>query len=194
MINLYVNYYNEPNHIRKAELDYCLRKNILNKELNVIVIEQNNRPTFKEFFNYINKVSNKDDVNIIANTDIYFESLEQIKRINYNQMFALSRYDVEITNGIVSKIEFNPRNNSQDVWIMKGCPVGVYGDFEIGLPGCDNRIAYEFSKATYEVSNPSLSIRTYHLHNSGIRNYVQGKLENTIPPPYKYLEPSHVNI
>jgi hypothetical protein len=57
----------------------------------------------------------------------------------------------------------------------------VYGNFTLGMRGCDNRIAAEFEIAGYRVSNPSKSIRSYHVHNSGIRNYTT---TDVIPKPY----------
>lgn len=41
----------------------------------------------------------------------------------------------------------------------------------IVVHNCDNRIAYEIKKAGYNISNPSRTIHTWHLHNSGVRGY-----------------------
>jgi len=44
-------------------------------------------------------------------------------------------------------------------------------NFTQGVPGCDNKIAYLLQEAGYVVTNPSTTIKTYHLHLSGIRHY-----------------------
>jgi len=62
------------------------------------------------------------------------------------------------------------------------------GDYFIGCVGCDNRIAWEFEQAGYQVSNPSKTIRCHHLHASGIRAVVD-RSKWLVPPPYKVLEP-----
>jgi len=182
MINLYQNYYEESNLLRRKELDHCRSCNIQNPKLNVQQIKSNKRLTFTDFFQAINKITKPDDINVIANLDIIFDdSIDLAKNMHYNDFYCLTRYDL-INNEPV----FYNRAVSQDVWIWKGEIKGVFGDFELGQLGCDNKLAFEARKATYNVSNPSLSIKTYHLHESGFRNY---KKEDVIAGPYLHLEP-----
>ena len=49
------------------------------------------RPTYNDFFAMINIVSEPNDINIIANSDIFFDSsLGYISTMKTNQCFALS--------------------------------------------------------------------------------------------------------
>lgn len=54
---------------------------------------------------------------------------------------------------------------------------------------CDNAIANRLENAGYNVLNPSKDIRTFHLHNSGIRNYTS---KDRVPPPYKLIHPHNL--
>lgn len=186
MINLYINYYKDKNLERQKEIDYCFYKNISNENLNVIILDSQARVTFKMFFDKINKITFKNDINIIANSDIFFdESLNFVNNIKDNECYALSRWDLD-KNGQAK--HFN-RADSQDTWIIKGfVKKNMFGDFNMGFRGCDNRLAYEFEHAGYKILNPSLTIKTYHLHNTGIRNYNMSP-EFLVPKPYLTVNP-----
>jgi len=185
LINLFTTYYNEKNPERAEELRTCLVKNkSCNSISNIHVLSEvkedkfllkhnfkiriiYNRPTFNDFINEINLISSDEDINIIANADIYFDqSLDALIGLSLQgRCFALTRWDVR-HGGRVKLIELA---NSQDVWIFQGNITGIAGEIPIGVPGCDNRLAYEIRKAGYCLSNPSISIKSYHLHNSNYR-------------------------
>ena len=95
-MNLFINYYNAGS--RQDEIDYCLKKNLENPlikrvvalmvkgvtemvehpKLTIIYIED--RPTYQRFFNETRKY---EGVNIIANSDIFFdETLGEFSDIN----------------------------------------------------------------------------------------------------------------
>lgn len=151
------------------------------------------RPTFRTFFNAINHIQKNtdnnfgnvtfgDNINIVANSDIYFESLPILP--TQNQVFALTRYEVE-PNG---NIRFLNRSDSQDTYIFRGSvTIPQYDHFFIGTPGCDNRICYELKRAGYEVLNPSLTIKTYHLH-LGQKSYDNST--ERVKTPYLRLNPT----
>ena len=87
---------------------------------------------------------------------------------------------------------FMNRADSQDVWAFYGAVPKIEGaDFFVGgVAGCDNRIAKLLEDSGYNVVNPSIDIKTYHLHETGVRNYIEnGKIKETIPPPYKLVPP-----
>ncbi len=187
MINFFTNYYIDKNSDRQQELDLCLHNNFENKLLNVVVLSDSNRLTYNDFFNVINKYTDLDDINIIANSDIYFdESIEYALSLKAKQCYALSRWDI---NSDRTATHFN-RSDSQDCWIFRGKITGVAGNFFLGYRGCDNRIAHEIRQAGWEISNPSLTIKSYHLHLSGIRNYTVINDKFLVPPPYLTLTPS----
>lgn len=157
----------------------------------IIFSIQNHRVTYRDLFNAVNQVTTDSDINIIANTDIYFNhsSIGILKElINLeNVCFALHRHEKG------KKYIF--RNCTQDAWIFKGkIKDKVYSDFCLGIPGCDNRIAYELKKVGYQLFNPSTSIVIFHHHESEIRNYYQLEqvgmaeyLKARIPPPHEFL-------
>ena len=155
-----------------------------------------NRPTYNDHFAITQKFQN--DINIISNSDIMFDE-EGIKMvIDYfidngkKKCIALSRWelknDYSLTNATLLDYEW-----SQDCWIFYG---GVDSNesysFPLGKPGCDNRIAMVLSENGYDVTNPSKTVRTFHLHLSQVRNYVSNSDADRVPPPYKLLPTSHL--
>ncbi len=183
MIRLFYNYYEDKNVHRKREIDFCLQKNLANPYVMTIVFETKFKPEYQFFFNKINEITGSDDINIICNSDIFLdETITLTSKMTHNDVWALARWDYYSENNIV----FANRPDSQDVWIMKGKVRPVVGDFTLGIRGCDNRIAHEFRQAGYNITNPSLSVKTYHVHNSGVRNYT---FKDVVPPPYLTLSP-----
>jgi hypothetical protein len=166
------------------------------------------RLTYKRAFDYAS--SFKDDVIwALSNADIYFDdSLQYLKDVSLqNVIYALSRHDV-LPDGSNKFIDEEYAHGSQDVWIFK-TPLKsaeMFTDFKLGVPGCDNRIAYEIMKADYILVNPSKVIKCYHLdltketdidkRTAGYMqmhttdNVIEGKIA---PPPYQfYIFPSNV--
>jgi hypothetical protein len=114
--------------------------------------------------------------------DIYFEDLSYIKNLGEDSVFALTRYNVDI-NGVAT---FWNTPDSQDVWIFNGKIKEVIDcDFSLGIGGCDNAIAERMRRSGISVLNPSLQLKTYHLHNTNYRTYDPSK---TIPVPYFFPE------
>ena len=191
MINLFINPYKADNKHRQAELDYCLDSNESNPLIDRI-IPFPDRMTYSDFFN--ETANYPDDINILANTDIYFnETLELIKDIKENECYAITRS--ELNNGKVVRFEEKHAYNaeakakhSQDVWAFKGSVKNVFGNFNLGVPGCDNRIAFEIAKA-YRIKNPCYQIQCIHKHSSQERNYNLPKGVTRILPPYKWVDP-----
>ena len=67
----------------------------------------------------------------------------------------------------------------------------VDGSYCLGRPGCDNRIAFEFNKAGYRLSNPSKTIQAIHLHTVNIRSYTQ---DDRIVGDYLYIPTSVLEV
>jgi hypothetical protein len=185
MIRLFYNYYEDKAPLRKKEIDLCLQKNLSNSFINTVVFETPTKPTYDLFFQKINDITGPDDINIICNSDIFFdETIQLAEQIKHKEMFALLRWE-----WLPAGPRFFERPDSQDTWIVRGKVENVFGDFSLGIRGCDNRIAHEFEKAGYKVSNPSQSIKTYHVHNSGVRNYT---MKEVIPGPYLTISSSRL--
>lgn len=199
--NLYTSFYDEQKEVRKSELIYCLEQNALNSQIDKIFvllesgeppiqnskinyIPCNGKPTFKMFFDLINQVSSEQDVNVISNSDIFFDdSIVFVNNIRWKQdCYALSRWEINPDGSKGEQIQ--TRGDSQDVWVIKGTLRDFgYCDFYLARLGCDNRIAWEFKEAGYEVTNPSKHIYAWHNHASHIRNYDEVN-RDCVPPPY----------
>lgn len=202
-INLISCYYKSNNIIRQQELDFCKEKNIEVGFDNIFFWDEDYIPTYNQLFEIANKTP--EDINVIANGDIFFEenSLEQLKYFftNYDDdmnkvCLALSRWEY-VSDGNHS-IKWS--NQSQDVWCFLGkIDYNYRTDFQIGTPGCDNRVAGElYYHMNYKVLNPSYSIRTIHYHNSGdsTRTYYDkdGNKTRHIPGPYYFINPTHLEM
>lgn len=216
MVNLFINYYIDKVEARRQEIDEVLERNIENELIDNIVvlceykfievfklkfildkikiIEIADRPTFRDFFNEVNKFATIDfenDINIISNSDIYFDDLRAIKYFyennnNKNTCMALSRWDIDRDG---KAIHFN-RHDSFDTWIFYGL-LGYISDcdFNFGKAGCDNSVTERIQRAGYNVINPSVDIKTMHLHLSGIRNY---NPREPTPKPYLLIPPHRI--
>lgn len=222
--NLYINFYVDKNPERQNELNKCLIDNLLNSEVDNVyiiidsihidslkkildsykylfskirLIDCKIRPTFNDYFKVTNVYSSDDDLSIIANTDIIIPSdtISKLKHWHWNSNYciALCRYD--ITNGLTMEYEFFNRPDAQDTWIIKGkFPTHERANFTLGVAGCDNVIAYCLSDY-FKVINPSLEIKTYHLHLTNVRNYISehNQIER-LSPPYLVIHPTNLPV
>jgi hypothetical protein len=102
-----------------------------------------------------------------------------------NACLALSRWDV----GEDGKAVLFERGDSQDTWVFRGHVREANGDFPLGAWDCDNKIAWELERAGFEVRNPALSLRTYHIHHCGYRSYEEDPPDFGICPPFRYVTP-----
>lgn len=136
-------------------------------------------------------------VYIILNSDIVVPEAaarqigELLCRKGRAASICLSRYEssLEAMRGADEDAKARLRPNhrgSQDLWAFRGGSHirdlrGV--DVPLGIPGCDHRIAWALNQRT-ETLNPSLSIRTYHVHKSNFRTYTKA---SKIPKPWHYI-------
>jgi len=198
---------------RQHELIECLKKNINNPYIDKIIllneqiydlnkyginsdkIEQVNikyRLSYHYALNYI-KTSIDNSHCILANTDIYFdESIQTLRSLNLtNKFLALLRYNINEDNSV--ELHNGGRPDSQDAWIIDSdINIDIDDDFKfnLGKPGCDNAITYIMFKNRYVVYNPSLTIKSYHLHKTDIRDY--NSTELVITPFYLFSEPTEI--
>lgn len=223
MTNLIINYYTDKNKTRQDELNFCLKKNIENKlidrviligfqhdlekainyitenlneyQYKVRIVVNDVRPAYNHFFGVISG-RYQHDINIISNTDIYFnETLQSAIDFDWGKektCMALSRWDLNIKPQMPAGVlqHFNTPD-SQDAWIFKGeVPVIEGATFTMGMAGCDNKIAYLLAHAGYNVINPSKTIQAIHYHVSKVRNYNPIEDRKIIQPPYKTIHSS----
>ena len=146
------------------------------------------RPSFAELF----LMCKPRMLNVITNADIYFEELP-IHPFSPSEVFALSRWDVRPDG----QAYLWDHGDSQDTYVIYGGPHYIRADFPQGVAGCDNRLLHVLRTAGYTVTNPSKTIKTYHLHNVAWRSYLvdpngkargQDKIER-IPGPYAFCKP-----
>ncbi len=207
---LWINWYIDPDAERQAEIERALEKNLASclfseivlladpaaqdpfsgTDASVVRIGVAARPSFDTFFAEIASRSLDTDLNVIANSDIYFD--ETLALLDHYPMagrcVALSRWDVESDGSSRFLDEHGyTRAWSQDAWIFLGIPRGIEADFLLGKRGCDNRLAHEIARAGYHVENPSVTVKAHHLHQTAIRRYTQGD-EDLVPKPYKGIE------
>lgn len=220
-INLIVQYYKCGKEDRQQEIDTCLSSNLSNEFISSVHVltEQltdfskfphckkikqtviGERLTFETAFQYANQHADH-QVWILSNADIYFdESLRLLIDAKLDEaIFALTRYDIQ-KDGSSTIVDPAFSHGSQDAWIFK-TPIRLNrlsAKFFLGIPGCDNRIAYEFINAGYKVINPSKIIFAYHLDLIREKNifergveYAKFVTEENInrglaaPPPYQH--------
>src|SRR5205814_1982921 len=106
---------------------------------------------------------------IVANADIFFdESLARLEGYDLTgKLLCVSRWDVQPDGSV----KFFAQSDSQDAWIFR-TPIPEFpSDFQLGVPACDNRLAWEAERAGLKVINPAPSIRAGHLHLSQVRRY-----------------------
>ena len=138
-----------------------------------------------------------DAVVALVNADIYVgEEMAEVWRIRWeDRALCLLRWD-DLGEGASRARLFGPRSDSQDVWMFSATSVTSRQwpwkevDIPLGKPGCDNAILHLLLKQRFLLSNPALSLKTYHLHNSGIRSYGNG--DTVYSPVYIHLEPTYL--
>jgi hypothetical protein len=150
-----------------------------------------------------------DDVMVaFANADIQIDSKtwRQLWDVDLtDKCLALLRYDVPESNFEEDAKLFGPRADSQDTWVIQakdmkkrigqgreptlgGEEVLKGLDIRFGQMGCDNAFALEMFRKKFLVVNPAYSLKTFHYHNSGIRNY---KTDDVVHNPvFMYVHPS----
>ena len=186
-INLVIEYYISGNSERQEELDHCLQHNLNNAHIDQVYlfydknecnhqhekitsVKVSGRLHYSDFFRFIkNGEFNSQEIFILANSDIHFDdSLGTLKGHDLSgKAICLTRYE----NDILHK---HP-HESQDTWIINAgnIPDGLILDsmFTLGVPGCDNRIAYLLNKHRFTPCNPCKDIKSYHKHASSFRTY-----------------------
>ena len=214
-MNLLLEFFKPKCHIREKEYISCLIENINNKYIKKIflfhekdtplinsekitLIKTQKRMTYDDFFKFSN-LNLDNQICIIANSDIIFdESLFFIENFDLsNQFLCLTRWDITQSK----EIKFYNESFSQDSWIYKAkLPKNFSCPRYLGTPGCDNFVAYEASKSGLITNNPSLLIKTKHLHLSGYRTYEikspNGIVEHLFPTDslYKISKKEYMEI
>lgn len=207
-------YYKPSKSKRERELKTCLQRNFRNPYIDRIVLLNESdmsgefefgnkvhqevigrRLKYADVIRWIAESAPQNTICVFANSDIYLdETLKQLWSLNLDDKFlSLLRYEEPTEPGAEPEL-FGPRPDSQDTWILTSDSVKkrVWDykslDFEFGRAGCDNVINVEMLKQKYVVCNPALSLRTHHVHASGIRGY--DPTDCLERPMYLYVDPT----
>ena len=213
-------FFNHAKSKRSAEIRKCLRENSKSRLIDKIILLNEtkesfqlsessekiqeevigHRLTYQDVFDRIYDIP--DDVIVVfANADIFIDdsSWKEIWSLNLEDKFlALLRYDVGESCDTASAKIFGPRADSQDTWVVRAVDVKKRAkeswaplNFKFGKMGCDNLVALEMMKQKFLVSNPSQTLRTYHVHSTDIRNYAKDDVIEA--PVFHYIQPSAIN-
>lgn len=198
MIVLFCQYYVPKNAARRREVDLCFQKNIENPLINKIVmffekredmalipdkkhIEKKYLPERMSYGFWLRETDklSAGTLSILVNADIYLDdSLANVSStldaMRAAKCFmALTRYNPE-----EGRLRLNENPHwTQDTWALvkdhEPMPIALYqeANFELGQPGCDNKIAYVMHSYGFRVTNPCGVIRSIHLQADDGRAY-----------------------
>jgi len=209
-ITLITPYFKAQSSTRQLELDLCLRHNCANMSVDrvilmiddeaqppvtsqkIIIHKLDRRPTYADWLEIVKTYNCKGSV-ILANSDIYFD--ESIYKINEllakpQTLMALTRWELS-----AGSLERHPDPQwSQDSWAISTrseiTPELMQRlKFGLGVPRCDNKVAYVFATAGWSIKNPYNLIQSMHVHESGQRSYDK-LLDTRIVGGVAYVFPS----
>ena len=140
----------------------CDKSNNLDK-IEQIVIKD--RLTYNFFFQY---ASTFKGYLILANSDIYFD--KTLKNIYKTTLTTTKSCYTQLRFESNKKL-FGPRSDSQDAWLFHSNyfpePHMMF-HFQLGQPGCDNKITFWLQQLKYTLYNEPFRIKIYHMHMSDI--------------------------
>ena len=133
------------------------------------------RPTFADL---CASATDPTAVYLMTNTDCFVDPTctPRLATIEKGEVWCLSRED-------------NMQPVSQDAWVWRGRLPVAGARYPFGVPGCDNRFAYECAMSGRRVRNPALDIIVRHLHGSGRRRWTD---RDRLMPPYLFVKPTRI--
>jgi hypothetical protein len=194
-INLIISYYKSQNNSRNKEIDLAIKLNLQNKLFNkiividdtgtfhkenenqnenknqnenIIVVNDNRRLNFNDFFKYANQYTEDNTLNILCNSDIVIGEMFDKIKLDEKEILFLSRYEISLDG----KNKLNDDCGSFDTWVWKGKIIEDFGNFRMGIGACDVRLAMEVYEKGYKLKNPSFDLKTYHIHCTNIRYWL----------------------
>jgi hypothetical protein len=190
MTTLITTFYQDSSPERQEELSFALQHNLHNPFLNSIVlfVEQSfptslldhpkikfvtttsRIPTYGDFLSYAATLADGSII-IISNTDICFDhEVERIQEWDLdNRLVVLSRKEGRPG----SRAFLTNHHHSSDSWIVKTPLLTSTCDISLGILHCETAFISHMQQAGYTVSNASLSVSSFHIHESGKRSYSQ---------------------
>ena len=186
MLTLIVGHYREPVPARRAEIGSTLRANLANPAFDrvIVVVEDEvwtpgaarrvddaraqhvflgQRLTYERAFAIAALPAWRRGAFVLANSDIEFDrSVELAKSVPFGALWCVTRTEGD------GRFPWDPAQ-TQDAWIFRPPLPQFSCRFELGVPSCDNRLAYEAKRAGLVLSNPARRIRALHRHDSAVR-------------------------
>ena len=216
-IFLFAQFYVPEDLTRYEEIKYALKQNVANPSIShvfllneriytsaemgiesdkITQVDIQHRLTYSDFFNYSKQLCG---YVVLINSDIFLDhSIENVCRTDLHlrkRMFAQVRYEyrgeADLDTCPIFSFDGKARIDTADTWIFHTSmlPTGrtTLFKFGLGVPGCDNKIAYIFKILGYDVYNAPELIKTYHYHRERQPNH-----NPAIPPPYAFIIPCGV--
>ena len=152
------------------------------------VIPITERPSFNTFFGLYG-TNEADSINILINTDIIIDygDTPLFQKLEKNTVFMLTRYEVMFPDTVTTMDDLKTTRidllrgdeehtqsqfyGSYDLWAIRGSPSALIFPELLGVPACDGRVAFHFNSLKYDLYNPCLVIRVYHIHADRDRSY-----------------------
>jgi len=171
-------WYGSPNRERQAELDRVREINAAATVFAEVVPVEGTakRWTFADFFQLAAERF-PGRICVVSNSDIAFDETIALAEPLAEQggLVALTRWDDAASPSMEGRSageHWHFFSHSQDAWVFKagGLPAFEAG-FQLGIPGCESRLAFEAAAAGVIVVDPALSIRCHHHHASAVRSW-----------------------
>lgn len=186
-IHLFVSYYVDSNPTRAAEINACLQLNCQNRLFQkiiiinestadiagitpserIVILHNPSRLRFCDFFAYANTFTQEDTINILINSDIVLGENFNAIALKPKQAFCISRHEFLGQGNYAVLVG----GGSHDCWIWRGHMSEAIGVFFMGKFFCDGVLCNQMYEREYELKNPMLDLKIYHVHCTNIRNY-----------------------
>jgi len=170
--------YRSPQPERQSELDHVRRVNAAVGAFESVaeVDGAARRWTFGDFFRLAGERF-PGRICVLANSDIAFDEsiAAALPLARAGGLVALSRWDDDAApsmEGRVAGAGWHFFSHSQDAWIFEAGGLPPFeAEFQLGIPQCESRLAYEAARAGVVIVNPALSIHARHHHVSAVRSW-----------------------
>lgn len=164
-------WYEPPDADRLAELTSVRKANESSGLFEqTIYLDGKERLSFGRFFDYAAE-HHRGEVCVVANTDILFDETAKLipSCCKPNRLVALTRWEPPYLSPRMIGHSVGDKffSGSQDVWCVVGGGLPRWLDvIPLGEVGCDQAVVGWAASSRQEVVNPSLSIKTLHVHRS----------------------------
>jgi hypothetical protein len=117
---------------------------------------------------------------VVANSDISFDATLALAEplLGPGVLVALTRWDDPTAPSMDGRTDAAAArffSHSQDAWIFRAGSLPAFdADFQLGIPWCENRLAYEAAAGGAVILDPALSVRARHHHGTNVRTWRRG--------------------